>query len=134
MADENGAQGQEPGTGTTGAGQEPTGQQQGQDGQQGSGQAPEHQQAPQFDLSQIQDPALRAYLEGQQAEAREARREAANYRTQLRDVQQQHDQFRQQHETDEQRAQREAAEREQRLTALEAENRLLKVGPLFTKA
>lgn len=140
MADGDGAQGQEPGAGATGAGQEPTGQQQqgaqGQEpggapqgGQQGQ---PGQQQTP--DLSSITDPVLRGWVEAQARQAAEARQEAARYRTDLRTAQEQMQQFRQQHETDEQRAQREAAERQERLNALEAENRLLKVTPQFNAA
>lgn len=140
MADGDGAQGQEPGAGATGTGQEPTGQQTGQqtpqagaEGQQGGQQGqPGQQQTP--DLSTITDPALRGWVEAQARQAAEARQEAARYRTDLRTVQEQMQQFRQQHETDEQRAQREAAERQERLTALEAENRLLKVTPQFNGA
>lgn len=121
----NGGSGQDPTAGGPQSGQDPTAQQ-GQQGQQGTGQqqpqgqAPGQQQGGQFDPSTIEDPALRAYVEAQQAELRRARGEAANYRTQFQGLQRQN-------ETAEQAAQREAQERQERLDRLERENRELRV-------
>lgn len=112
MADDTG-QGQEPGQ-QQGAGQEPgNGQQQG-DGQGPSGQ--QGQQGP--DLSSLPED-VRTYLERQQRDAAEARREAAKYRTDLRTAQGEVEKFRQATMTDEQRRQAEA-------DALRKENEALK--------
>ena len=151
MADGDSGQGQASGAGATGQGQAPTGQQTGQQGSQagtsgqGNGQqqdgATGQQQGQQQgtadgmpDLSTITDPHLRAWVEAQAREAREARQEAGRYRTERNGLRTQFDQYRQQHETDEQRQQREAQEARQRLEALEAENRTLKIAPQFTAA
>lgn len=131
----NGTQGQAPGTTTQQDGQAPPAQQ-GQQGQQADGQAP-NTQAPgtsQFDPSTIQDPAVRAYLESRDRELAEARREAARYRTDARTAQEQAQQYRSQTETAEQAAAREAQERQERLNALEKENRDLKVDGVVSRA
>lgn len=120
----SGTQGQESGTGA-GQGQE-SGQQQGQQQEQGGGQG--------FDLSTITDPAVRAYVEQQQRDAAEARRQAATYRTDRNTLQQQVQQFQQANETEQQRIQREAQEAQQRLETLEAENRALRVGTALQAA
>lgn len=117
----NDGQGQAPAAGQQ-TGQAPAAQQ-GQQGtgQQQQGQAPAQQPTGgQFDASTIEDPALRAYVEAQQAELRRARGEAANYRTQYQGLQRQH-------ETVDQAAAREAQEHRDRLETLEQENRTLKV-------
>lgn len=95
----------------------------------------------QFDLSTIQDPALRTYLEKVDKDAREARAEAARYRTERNNLQSQFQQFRSERETEAERAERERQEREQsgqaereRLAALERENRDLKVGGVLRDA
>ncbi|MEO1959800.1 MAG: phage scaffolding protein [Paracoccus sp. (in: a-proteobacteria)] len=137
-----GGQGQESGTpnGTQSQGQESgQGAGQGQEsGQQGSQSAAQQGQqgntAEQFDLSTIQDPALRSYLETQQRQAREAREEAARYRTERNQFQQQAQTLQQQNETDAERQQREAQERQERLETLEKENRTLKVGSAIQSA
>lgn len=117
----NDGQGQAPAAGTQQSGQDPTAQQ-GQQGtgQQQQGQAPVQPTGGQFDPSTIEDPALRAYVEAQQAELRRARGEAANYRTQFQGLQRQH-------ETADQAAAREVQERQERLDRLERENRDLRV-------
>lgn len=129
------SQGQESGQGGTpnqgqesngGAGQGQESGQQGQSNQQG--QQGNQQQGDQFDLSQVQDPALRAYLEKVQRDAQEARQEAARYRTERNTFQEQVQTFQRQNETDQERQQREAQEAQQRLENLERENRELKVG------
>lgn len=133
-----GNQGQAPGA-QQGQGQAPEAQQQGnQQGQQGG----QGGSGDQFDPSTIQDPAIRAYLEGVQRSAEEARQQAARYRTERNTVQTQFQQFQQQHETDEQRAQRERQERDQqaqqereRVETLERENRNLRIaGTVLTAA
>lgn len=114
MADEQG-QGQEPGQQQQGTGQEPgDGQQQGGTGQGSGGQ--QGQQGP--DLSSLPED-VRTYLEKQQRDAAEARREAAKYRTDLRTAQGEVEKFRQATMTDEQRRQAEA-------DALRKENETLK--------
>lgn len=107
-------------------GQEPT-------GGQGQGQAPGQGNA-EFDLNTIQDPALRAYLEKVQKDAKEAREEAAKYRTERNAFQAQVTEHQRANETAEQAAQREAQERQERLDALERENRALKVDTAIRKA
>lgn len=136
MAD-TGAQGQ-PQEGT------PKGQQQGQEpavtdqanGQQAAtGQEPgTGQQAPEFDLNTIQDPAVKAYLEKIQADTHAARAEAAKYRTDRNALQQQITEAQRANETAEQKAQREAQERDQELATLRDENKGLKVGSQWTTA
>lgn len=106
-------QGQEPPANGT-QGQEPQGGQQGtEDGQP--------------DLSSVTDPALRAYLEKVAKDAREAREEAARYRTERNTFRDQVTQFQRQNESDQERQAREAQERQERLDRLERENRDLKV-------
>jgi len=140
-------------TGTAGAGQEPgqQGQQTGQEPaatdqsqgqqQQGPGQAPGQQQAGQQgtddglpDLSGITDPTLRAWVVQQAKDAKDARQEAARFRTDLRSAQEQVTNYQRQNETAEQKAEREANEHQQRVAALEAENRNLKLGSQWTAA
>lgn len=85
----NGNQGQEPGAGTQGQGQEPgqqqePGQEPGQQGQQGngqqqSGQEPGSESPP--DFASMSEADLRSYAAKLHGQAGEARREAANYRT-----------------------------------------------------
>ena len=77
---------------------------------------------------------MRAYLEKVQRQAREAREEAARYRTERNGLQQQVQTFQQQNETEQERANREAAERQERLEALERENRDLRVGSAIRAA
>lgn len=120
---QTGTQGQEPGAGA-GQGQEPGQQQQGQP--QGG---PEG-----IDLNTIQDPAVRAYLEKVQADAREAREQAARYRTERNTYQQQVRQHQQENETEQQRQAREAQEAQERLSRLEQENRELRVGTALQAA
>lgn len=124
----NEGQGQESGQGATGTGQESTGQQGQQGGQTGqeSGQG-QGQESGGFDLSKIEDPNLRAFLEHQQKDTAEARREAAQYRTQLRETQQTLQQMQRQGETEAQRQERERAEADQERERLREENRMLKV-------
>lgn len=139
MSDQaNSGQGQAPAAGSPGQGQAPAGQQDQQQQQAAPGQAPEggqqQQGTGQFDLSTIQDPALRAYLEKMAGETERARQEAARYRTERATLQEQVQQFQRQNETDQERQQREAAEAQQRLERLESENRDLKVGAAFRDA
>lgn len=132
-----GGSGQAPDAGQGQAGQAPEGQQgnqdQGQQGQGGSGD--------QFDVSTIQDPQVRAYVEGLQRETGEARDQAARYRTERNTVRDQFTNLQQQHETAEQRAAREQQERDQaaqaereRLTTLETENRALRAAAAIATA
>lgn len=81
----NGSQGQEPGTQTQGQGQEPASQQ-GQQGQQSQGQEPGQQSGP-ADISKMSPEELSSYAAKLQKDAEEARREAANYRTQYQSAQ-----------------------------------------------
>lgn len=133
---EGGNQGQESGTATQGQGQESTqGGQGGQGQESGTQQQGQGQQAPEaFDFSTIQDPGLRAYLEKVDKDAKEARQEAARYRTERNTAVQQAQTLQQQNETDAERQQREAQERQERLDALEKENRTLKVGSAIRSA
>lgn len=122
--------GQEPGTPTgTPAGQEPQG-----NGNQG--QEPGSQGTPsgEFDLSTVQDPAVRAYLEKVQKDAQEARQEAARYRTERNTFQQKATTLQQAQETEQERQQREAQEAKTRMEQLERENRDLKVGTAIQAA
>lgn len=112
---QEGSQGQEPGTQQT-QGQEPGSQQQ----DTGTDQAP--------DFSSIQDPAVRAHLERLDKDAREARAEAARYRTERNTARQQATEAQRANETAEQTAQREAQEAQERTERLERENRDLKIG------
>lgn len=134
-------------TGAAGTGQESTqgSQQQGQEsaandqqGQQGgTGQESGAQGgsgAQEFDLESITDPALRSYIETQQRQAAEARREAAKYRTTAQEAAAKVQEYQQANETAEQKAEREAQEHQQRLAALEAENKALKIGGQWTTA
>lgn len=131
-----GGQGQESGTpnGTTqtgqesgqGAGQGQESAQQQQAGQQGTDQG--------IDLSTIQDPAVKAYLEKVQKDAQEARQEAARYRTERNTYQSKVSEFERQNESDQERQQREAQEAKERLEALEQENRDLRVGSALRTA
>lgn len=90
----NGSQGQEPGTGSQGQGQEPAQQQGQQDGQgqepgqsqQGGQQGQQNQPA---DVSKMTEAELRTYAAKLQTDAQEARQEAARYRTQHQTAQQQ---------------------------------------------
>lgn len=119
--------GQEPGAaGATGTeGQEP----QSQNGDQGQEPGAEGTQG--FDPSTIQDPALRAYLEKLDKDTKEARQEAARYRTERNALQEAETQRQRQNETAEQAAQREADEQRERLEKLERENRDLRVGSVL---
>lgn len=94
QANEN--QGQEPGSGGQGQGQESSSQQgqQGNGQQGGTGQEPGQQAGGQqgggttTDISTMSEADLRTYAAGLQKDAQEARREAANYRTQHQTAQQ----------------------------------------------
>jgi len=137
MLPEGTGAGQEPTGTSTGTGQEPTGQQSGA-GQE-SGQQQQGQQGPPagphgFDLSTIQDPALRAYLESQQRDTAEARQEAARYRTELRTAQAAEQTRARASETADQTAQREQTERNAEVDSLRTENRDLKVGGVVRSA
>ena len=139
MGTEQGGQGQESGTQqgtqTQGQGQEsPQGGGQGQESGNQQGQQQGGQQNGEFDLSTIQDPALRAYLEKVQKDAHEARQEAARYRTERNNFQQQAQTFQRQNETEQERQQREAQEAQERLERLERENRELRVGTALQAA
>lgn len=147
MSDQGAPGGQAPNGGTNQQGQEPAGSstaQQGQEptgGGQGQGQEPgQGQQGQQGgpngtpDLSGITDPNLRAWVEAQVADAREARQDAGRYRTERNNLQQQVQQFQRQNETAEQAAQREQAERDAEFQRLQDENRSLRVGQAFTQA
>lgn len=115
--------GQEPGQGTNGTGQEPPAGQQGQEPGQG-----QPANGAEFDLSKVEDPGLKAYLEKLSSDTQEARQEAARYRTELRTAQQAAQEAARANESAEQRAERERQEREQETERLRAENRDLKVG------
>lgn len=130
---EGGAQGQESGTANQGTGQESTQGVQGGQGQESGTQGNQGQDG-QFDFSTIQDPAMRAWAEKVDKDAREARAEAARYRTERNQFQTEAQTLRQQNETDAERQQREAQERQERLERLEQENRTLKVGSAIQKA
>jgi len=136
-------------TGATGTGQEPgqSGQQTGQEpaandqsaAQQGSGQAPGTQGTQQGDdglpdLAAITDPTLRAWVVQQAKDAKEARAEAARFRTEKNDLASKVTEYQRAGETAEQKAEREAQEHQQRVAALEAENRTLKLGGQWTTA
>lgn len=128
------------GGGNGGDGQEPPaggGPGTGAQGDQGNGNG----SGDQIDVESIADPALKAYVLKVQKGAEDARREAAERRTTMANLQTQFDQFRSQHETAEQAAQRAETERQaqaaterERLTALERENRDLKVGGVLRDA
>lgn len=121
-AEGQGSQGQASGNQNGNQGQAPGadgGSDQGQ-GSQGSG----------IDLSSIQDESLRttlqAALDKAATETKEARDEAARYRTGLRDAQSKVTEYERANETAEQRSQREAQEHQERLARLETENRDLR--------
>jgi hypothetical protein len=126
--------GQAPTAETPGQGQDPAGQPDQQQAQQQgqTGQAPGDPQP--FDPSTIQDPAVRAWVERQEAELRRARQEAAQFRTERGTLQEQVQQFQRAQETDAERVQREAQERQQRIQTLEQEVRTLRVGTALTTA
>lgn len=133
---ETGGQGQAPADG-----QGQTDQASGGQGNQDQGQAGQGGSGDQFDLSTIQDPEVRAYVEGLRKEAGEARGQAARYRTERNQVRTDLTNLQRQHETDEQRAERERQEREQqtqgereRLERLEQENRELRTGTAIRDA
>jgi hypothetical protein len=138
----NGTQGQGPGADQQ-QGQGPAaqqGQQQGQQQQTGQGQGSGGQQqqgqgdSGEFDLSQITDPAIRAWAEQQNRRLHDLSQENARYRTAAKEAREQVQQFQRQNETDQQRQQREATEAQQRLESLERENRSLKVGQAVRQA
>lgn len=131
--------GQEPGQQAAGGqGQEPpaTGTQQGQEpgGQQGQGQEPGTQQGDQIDLNTVQDPALRAYLEKVQKDAKEAREEAARYRTERNTLQQAEQERQRANETEAQRLERERQEQAQETDRLRRENEDLRKGTAVREA
>jgi hypothetical protein len=131
--------GQEPGQQGQQTGQEPaaTDQSQGQQ-QQGTGQEPGQQQQGSQDglpdLTGITDPTLRAWVVQQAKDAKDARQEAARFRTDLRSAQDQVTQYQRQNETAEQRAEREAQEHQAEVQRLTNENRNLKLGSQWTVA
>lgn len=131
---EGGNQGQESGTATQGTGQESTQGGTGSQGQESGTQQQSGQQDGQFDFSTIQDPAMRAWAEKVDKDAREAREQAARYRNERNTAVQQAQTLQQQNETDAERQQREAQERQERLETLEKENRALKVGSAIRTA
>lgn len=130
MTDTSGTQGQESGNQQGGnQGQEPganggQGQESGQQNQQGQQQTGDQQG---FDFSTIQDPALRAWAEKVDKDAREARQEAARYRNERNQFQTKVSEYERAQETEQERIERERQERENRLQELERENRDLKV-------
>jgi predicted RNase H-like nuclease (RuvC/YqgF family) len=128
--------GQEPGQQAAGGqGQEPpaNGTQQGQEPSGGQGQEP-NQQGDQIDLSTIQDPALRAYLENVQKDTKEARDEAARYRTERNTLQQAEAERQRANETEAQRLERERQEQAEETARLKRENEDLRKGQAVTKA
>lgn len=135
-------QGQEPGAGAAGQGQEPPANQgQGQESSTQQQTGGQQGQSGGFDVSTITDPAVRAYVEAQQRDAREAREQAARYRSERNTLTEAQEAAQRASETAEQTAQREQQEREQaeqqrnqRLEALEAENRSLRIGGAVTEA
>jgi hypothetical protein len=118
---------------TEGQGQE-SAQGQGNQGQEsgseegGQGQESAAGGTSQFDISTVQDPTVRAYLEQVQRDATEARNQAARYRTERNGLQTQVEEFTRANETAVQRQEREAAERQAETDRLRQENRDLKVG------
>lgn len=123
--------------GKTGQESGANGTQTGQESDQGAGQAGQEsgaQGGQEFDLSTIQDPAVKAYLEKVQKDAKEARDEAARYRTERNTHQSEAEKLRLAAESDQDRITREATERQERMEALEKENRALKVGTAIQAA
>jgi hypothetical protein len=132
--------GQAPGTAGQQTGQEPaaTDQSQGQQ-QQGTGQDSGQQQQAQGtdglpDLSTITDPTLRAWVVQQAKDAKDARQEAARFRTEKNALESKVTEYQRAGETAEQKAEREAQEHAARVAALERENRTLKLGGQWTQA
>jgi hypothetical protein len=130
--------GQEPGQQSQQTGQEPaaTDQSQGQQ-QQGTGQDSGQQQQAQDglpDLTGITDPTLRAWVIQQAKDAKEARQEAARFRTEKNALESKVTEYQRAGETAEQKAEREAQEHAERVAALERENRTLKLGSQWTSA
>lgn len=113
----NGGQGQESGA---------TGQSQGQ-GQQGD-------QGDEFDLSKVQDPAVKSYLEKVQRDAKEAREEAARYRTERNDLKTKVTEHERANETEVQRRERETKERDEETERLRQEVKSLRVGTVVKDA
>lgn len=135
---DGGGQGQEPGTNGGTQGQEPNQQgQQQQGGNGGQGQESGNQggqQGNQFDPSTIEDPAIRAWAEKVAQDAREAREQAAKYRTERNTYQQQVQQHQQANETAEQKAERERAELQAERDRLATEVREIRVGSAAQQA
>lgn len=133
MTDTSGTQGQEPGNQQGGSqGQESGSQSQGQGQESGQQQTQQQSQSSSdqqqgFDFATIQDPALRAWAEKVDKDAREAREQAARYRTERNQYETKVQEFQRAQESDQERLAREQQEREERLQALERENRDLKV-------
>lgn len=132
MSESAGDTGQEPGQQAQGTSQEDgqqggTGQESGQQGQEG-------QESQTFDLDAIQDPALKGYLSTLAKDVRESRQEAANYRTQLRQTQNQLQELTRKGETDADRQERERKEAQEERAKLIEENRNLKVGQAAVSA
>lgn len=122
MADENG-QAQEAAPGTDAPGQEPNATDN-PEGQESKGEASPKE----FDLEQITDPATRAYVEQQIKDAKDARQEAARYRTERKGLQTRVTEMERAGETEAEKAERERQERDAELSTLRDEVRNLKVG------
>lgn len=135
MTDTGAPTGQEPNGATAQPGQEPAGSQgqQGQPGQEPAGQQQgDNDGTP--DLSTITDPNLRAWVESQAKAAKDARQEAARYRTERNTYRETATAAQRANETAEQTAQRESQERDAEREALRAEVKSLKVGAAFNTA
>ena len=121
MADQENGAGQEPNPNTD-PGQEP--EQHDPQGQEPGGNADPQE----FDPETIEDPAIKAYVQGLQADTKKARGEAARYRTERNGLQQKVTEAQRAQETDDERAERERQERDAEMDRLKTENLDLKVG------
>jgi hypothetical protein len=130
--------GQEPGQQGQQTGQEPAANDQSNAQQSGTGQEPGTQAGQGTDglpdLAGITDPTLRAWVVQQAKDAKDAREQAARYRTEKNAAEQKVTEYQRAGETAEQKAEREAQEHAAEREALKAENRALKLGGQWTQA
>lgn len=125
---ENGSQGQEPGTGTGGQAQEAA-QQNGQENgtQQSQGQEPGQESGQgQADISKMSPEELATYAAKLQKDAEEARREAANYRTRATSAEGKITEAERAQMTELEKAQSDIQERDGKVQTLTEENTSLK--------
>lgn len=129
----NGSQGQEPGTGTQGQGQEPASQQGQQQGNQGQEPGAQDGQG-QADISTMSEADLRVYAAKVQKDAEEARREAAKHRTTATSAQAKVQEYERNQMSEAQKAQADLEAATAKAQELETQVRDLRVGSVVRDA